>query len=100
MVKIDRKESGLCRIVTKYLISVFTISFVSGCVATASPEATSIGNPSVITSAREFIRIRHEINNADAANEMAIKWCQEQNLSVEKTNSSCSGPCITTYQCR
>ena len=57
--------------------------------------------PSVITSSREFIRIRHRMRNPEDSTNLAIKWCKEQNMNAQKTKSSCSdGCCVTAYQCR
>ena len=57
--------------------------------------------PSVITSSREFIRIRHRMRNPEDSTSLAIKWCKEQNMNAQKTKSSCSdGCCVTAYQCR
>ena len=57
--------------------------------------------PGVITSSREFIRIRHRMHNPENATSLAIKWCKEQNMNAQKTKSSCSdGCCVTAYQCR
>jgi hypothetical protein len=103
----------MCRTALRYFSVFLIIAFVSGCEGPrglkgdagppgklAPPVTPVVKSPSIITAAREYIRIRHENSNADAANEMAIKWCQDQNLSAQKTNSRCSESCITVYQCR
>ena len=103
----------MCRLYVRYFSVFLIFIFVSGCEGPRgpkgdtgppgkqpAPKAQVVKNPSIITATREYIRIRHENSNMDAANEMAIKWCQEQNLSAQKTNSRCSETCITVYQCR
>ena len=105
-------EGVMCRFALRYLSVLLIVAFVSGCEGPRGPKGDTgppgsqappppvEKSPSIITAAREYIRIRHENSNADAANEMAIKWGQEQNLSAQKTNSRCSESCITVYQCR
>jgi len=84
----------------KYTILILFIALISGCAASESQKNTDNEKPSVLTSTREFIRIRHGISTSDAANDIAVKWCREQNLNADKTKSHCSGPCITAYLCR
>ena len=57
-------------------------------------------SPEVITSTREFIRLRHSRKNFDETSIFADKWCRTFNLKAEKSVSSCSGCCVTAYQCR
>ena len=46
------------------------------------------------------IRIRHDALIATEAADLAVKWCEEQNLKAQKTTTFCTGVCITAYQCR
>jgi hypothetical protein len=86
-----------------YFGIILLMLFISGCTSTTEPitnELNSSEMPGIITSTREFIRIRHRVENAKEAHLIAKRWCNEQNLTAEKSISSCSGSCITAYQCR
>ena len=103
----------------KLFYETLTISLLAICLTSCLQTASTLNNkdnikankevvdtncderPSVITSSREFIRIRHRMRNQENATNLAIKWCKEQNLNAQKTKSSCNdGCCVTAYQCR
>ena len=103
----------------KLIYKTVAISLVAICLTSCSQTASTLNNkdnikankevtdtncderPGVITSSREFIRIRHRMRNPEDSTSLAIKWCKEQNKNAQKTKSSCSdGCCVTAYQCR
>ncbi len=82
-------------------VTIFTLS-LGGC-TTTTPQIGEVGcegQPRVVVSTRDFIRIRHRERDSRRATEMGREWCEAQDAIAEKATSTCSGCCVTAYQCR
>ena len=93
--------------IIKVFMLLFSLFFLSSCESAGSSLSSDDiriakceKSPEVITSTREFIRLRHSSKNFDKTSILANKWCGSFNSKAERSVSSCSGCCVTAFQCR